>query len=73
MVGDTLLAKEAGLVLLTHSNHFVGFNSVCPIADHDMLTAGRSARDLLRKKNGTSAAWSKKKHTYHAAGNLVVL
>ena len=26
-----------------------------------MLTVGRSARDLLRKKNGTLAAWSKKK------------
>ena len=43
------------------SKHFVGFNSVCPIADHDMLTVGRSARNLLCKKNGTSAAWSKKK------------
>ena len=32
------------------TNHFVGFNSVCPFAAYDMLTVGRSARDLLRKK-----------------------
>ena len=32
------------------TNHFVGFNSLCPFAAYDMLTVGRSARDLLRKK-----------------------
>ena len=31
-----------------------------PIADHAMLTVGRSARDLL----GTLAAWSKKKRVF---------
>ena len=38
---------------------FILFASIqfCPIADHAMLTVGRSARDLL----GTLAAWSKEK------------
>ena len=29
--------------------HFASIH-VCPISDYDMLTEGRSARDLLRKK-----------------------
>ena len=34
---------------------------LCPIADYDMLTVGRSARDLLRIEDRTLAARSKKK------------
>ena len=44
-----------------------GFASIHlrPIAEYVMLTEGRSARDLLRKKNRTLAARSKKqKKTY---------
>ena len=52
--------------IVQKKNKFFGLNVLiilfvsiqfCPIADHVMLTVGRSARDLL----GTLAAWSKKK------------
>ena len=45
-----LKAKLTASGVFGATNHFVGFNSACPIADHAMLTVGRSARDLLRKK-----------------------
>ena len=38
-----------------------------PIADHDMLTVGRSARDLLRKKIAPQQRGAKKNQMHNLA------